>query len=137
MNEILSIKCVKFMTNMKHIKLTHFLQLQQLFMEVMELTLGCLEIPHFSILNFLPLLILHYISPRALHMIFQVPSYHLAIRTGYSLFLLKIQRILSIFEAVYLILFGVKSFNRVFNDRICFPHVQTIHLTPKKLHFKS
>ena len=73
-------------------------------------------------------------TPRALHMNFQVPSYPLAIRTGYSLFSLKIQRILRIFwsEAVYLILFGVKSFKCVFNDRICFPHVQTISLTPKK-----
>jgi hypothetical protein len=32
-------------------------------------------------------------------------------------------------------MFGVKSVKCVFNDRICFPHVQTIRLTPKKQHF--
>ena len=73
----------------------------------------------------------------SLHMNFQVPSYPLAIRTGSSLFSLKIQRILRIFwsEAVYLILFGINSFKCIFNDRICFPHVQTIRLAPKKTTF--
>jgi hypothetical protein len=68
---------------------------------------------------------------------FQVPSYPLAIPTGYSLFSLKIQRILRIFryEAVYLILFGVKSLKHAFNNRICFPHVQTIRLTQKNQTF--
>jgi hypothetical protein len=47
--------------------------------------------------EFFPPLILNYIPPRALHINFQVPSYTLAIPTGYSLFPLKIQRILRIF----------------------------------------
>ena len=77
-------------------------------------------------------------TPRVLHMNFQVPSYLPSIRPGYSLFSLKIQRILRIFwsYAVYFILFGINSFNCVLNDRICFPHVQTICLTPKKTTFE-
>jgi hypothetical protein len=69
-------------------------------------------------------------TPMAFYMNFQVPSYPLAIRPGYSLFSLKIQRILRICwsDAVYLILFCIKCFKCIFNDRICFPYVQTIRL---------
>jgi hypothetical protein len=74
-------------------------------------------------------------TPRAIHMNFQVPSYLPSIRPGYSLFLLKIQRIFSIFwfDAVYRIRFCLECLKCVYNARNCFPHVQTIYSTPIKV----
>ena len=60
------------------------------------------------------------------------PSYTASTRTGYHLFLSKIQMISKILSAderdlTYL---HQKWFKRVYNARKCFPDVQTLLLTP-------
>ena len=67
---------------------------------------------------------------------FQVPSYPSSIRTGYSLFLLKIQRILMNFRSdeAFLISLHQKCLKNVYNARTCVPKVQMLRLTPIKVH---